>query len=127
MKIIFHFDEIFFSELLSSLIVYMTKRYIMRGDSNRIKNDSFKNRPKEDLVAPWKAVKAKNHIRLNDPQLCIEFFIFESRWCNFERYQKMLDKAITKIGPFSFVFLSKSNFDSNKNLSKIKLSKSILE
>ena len=90
--------------MMSAILVYMTKQYIIHKDSNRLKEPAFKNRPTEEHVSPYVTVKARQYIRMNDPQMCTEFFIFESRHCDFERFKTMVNKAIEKIGWFSFVF-----------------------
>lgn len=113
---------------MTSILIYMTKQQIFHKNANRLKEDSFKNRPREEHVPPFITVKAKQHIRLNDPQLCIEFFTFPSRFCDFQRYHLILNRAIEKLGRFSFVyFLSKINFDQNENLSKMEYFSNILE
>ena len=86
--------------MLSSCIVYMTQQYIVRIDSNRLKDGDLKNRPTENHVGVWCTVKAKQYIRLIDPVLCTLFFIFDSRFCEFEMFHHMLDRAIEKLGRF---------------------------
>lgn len=94
---------ILFSELLSSTVVYMTQQYIIREGAERLNKD-LKNRPTEKQVWPYQTVRAKNYLRLNDPQLCTEFFTFENRFMDFQRYHKILDKAINKLGRFLSIF-----------------------
>ena len=88
---------------MGSAIVYMTKRQIMHKDQKRLKKE-FKNRPTIEHVGPWVSMEAKNHSRLVPPVLCTEFFLFPYRRMNFERFHKMLDVAIQKLGRFKFDF-----------------------
>ena len=98
------FNQVFlnciFSEALGSVVVYMTKQYIMHENSNRLKQATFKNRPRQSHVSPWVTVPAYNHTRLTPSELLMEFFIFPRRLMNFERFQILLDKAIIKVGRF---------------------------
>ena len=89
---------------MGAIVVYMTKRYIVHEDANRLEQDSFKNRLKNSHVSPWLSVNAYQFTRANPAQLLMEFFIFKKRFMNFERYQTWLDRAISKIGRSQFIF-----------------------
>ena len=83
-----------------SLFEYMTKRTILRDESNQLKKYKKKhpNLKVEPHFGPWRSVTSQVHLRLKDVQWCIEFFTFPNKRCNFERFIKKLNTAITKIG-----------------------------
>ena len=85
---------------MQASIAYMFKRTIMHVNSARIKEDRFKNKPKENHSWPWVSLEARNFSRLVIPVLATEFFIFPRRLCDFARFHDMLDEAISKIGRF---------------------------
>lgn len=72
----------------------------MHENSNRLKEDKFKTRARQNHVAPWVSVDAKQYNRLVLSQLLMEFFDFNHRFMDFARYQIKLDQAIHKIGRF---------------------------
>ena len=78
----------------------MTTQYIMHKDANRLKEEPFKSKFRQDHVSPWVSVATNHYTRLVPSQILMEFLIFPRRQMNFERYQTMLDKAIRKIGKF---------------------------
>ena len=72
----------------------------MHENSNRLKEDTFKTRARQNHVTPWVSVHAKQYTRLVPSQLLMEFFTFKHRFMDFKRYQIKLDQAIHKIGRF---------------------------
>ena len=90
------------SELLSSLMEYMTGRKIVHKKMNRLKETDWKNRMNTAIqhAGCWVSVKTKKRNRLITPQVLVEFFNFDYRGCNFQRFTAKIDDALKKIGSF---------------------------
>ena len=82
------------------MISYWTGRDVMYENSNRLKSESFKNRPQITHYGKWISVKSNRKNRLIVPQILIRFFCFDTKDLDFRPFIGQLNIAIGQLGRF---------------------------